>query len=81
MTDFQKRVLETIKRGPNQIANWYEIARIGFASDWDVPARRGVLITNIQKAAWVLKEAGIIGIISPKDQWDAATYFIRDAEQ
>jgi hypothetical protein len=77
LTEFQERVLETIKKGPNGMANWWEVAWNGFSKEWNGNrSSHGILITNIQKAAKRLSEEKIIVILPPKDEYSAATYCI-----
>lgn len=75
LTKFQSRVLDAIERGPNQMADWWEVAWNGFPREWESKrSSHGVLITNIQRAARALEELGIVVILPPKDEWSSAVY-------
>ena len=75
LTDFQKRVLETIEASPNSIANTWEIAWNGFAKEWEAKRSvHGALIRCILQAGQALDEKGLVVTLPGRDQWDGTAF-------
>lgn len=75
LTPFQKRVLDTIDKFPNSIANTWEVAWNGFAKEWNEKrSGHGALFRCILQAAQSMQKKGVIVILPPRDQHDTYTF-------
>jgi len=75
LTPFQKRVLETIDKFPNSMANTWEVAWNGFAKEWNEKrSAHGALFRCILQAGQAMQSKGVIVILSPRDQHDTYTF-------
>jgi len=56
-TEFQKRIIEYVKKCPNRMASRWEIAQCAFPEKWNTKSKfhphsaRGALIAHIRRAA------------------------------
>ena len=75
LTVFQKRVLDTIERSPNMLANTWEVAWNGFAKEWNAKkSSHGAIFRCILQAAKVLQDKHLIVILPPKSEHDTYTF-------
>jgi hypothetical protein len=75
LTEFQKRVLQTIESGPNQHANTWEIVWNGFSKEWNAKrSGHGALFRCILQAGQTLQTKGFIVVLPPRDQHDTYTF-------
>lgn len=75
LTPFRKRVLDTIERAPNMIANTWEVAWNGFPKEWEAKrSAHGALCRSILQAGMFMQDRGIIVILPPHDENDSHAY-------
>jgi hypothetical protein len=75
LTPFQRRVLDTIDKFPNSMANTWEVAWNGFAKEWEEKrSGHGALFRNIVNAAHAMQKKELLVILSPRDQHDTYTF-------
>jgi len=75
LTPYQKRILETIEKFPNEMANTWEVAWNGFAKEWNAKrSAHGAIFRCIVQAAYVMQKKNVIVILAPRDQHDTYTF-------
>jgi hypothetical protein len=75
LTPYQRRVLETIEKSPNELANTWEVVRNGFAKEWNEKASsHGAIFRCIVQAAHIMQKKGLIVILPPRDQHSTYTF-------
>ena len=77
MTEFQKRILNYLKKCPNEMADLWEIAQAGFPEKWAHRSGRGALIGHIDRAG---VKAGCIRI-PPQDQYHTAVLALPEKDR
>jgi hypothetical protein len=75
LTPFQKRILETVEKFPNEMANTWEVAWNGFSKEWNAKrSAHGAIFRCIIQAAYIMEKKGVIVILSPKTQHDTYVF-------
>lgn len=76
-TDFQRRIIECVKKEPNQMTSTWSIAQHAFPEKWARRKGRGALIGHIVRAA---SSHPNLGVLPPQDQYGDYTIYFWEAK-
>ncbi len=73
MSDFQDRILATVKRDPEKAMHLWIIAERGFPEQWAKRSARGALVGNIRRFGPKIKQ---LGYIPPRTRFGDGTLYL-----